>query len=469
MYKLKFLFVAILLSGCHTASVGSQDSGIETPSSWNQLTSNQRKTINLNTPIAISTEAKIDQSWWKNFNDPILNSLIDEALKNNKTLQIAKSRIQEAKAGRTLAQSSLFPQINGVANVNRQNLGFMTGEKTMNIAEANLQASWELDLFGRNQLRTAQATAILESTEASQQAVRVGLLSEVARTYFDIHNYKNQILVTKKNLKLQQKTLALIKAQQEGGLVSDFDVQRAAAQASMTEAQIPPLQMAYEATLNRMNVLLGYTPNHKDLVLKKPIMLKPLNSNILIAAPAKILESRPDIRVAERQFAASISATKAAKASVLPNISLMGLFGLQESSSFSSIPWNIGAGVVQPILNFGSLEAQIDSANARQKQAFLNYQQTVLLALENMENALSSYLHETAHNASLTKGVEQNRKATMLAKQQYENGYTGLLDVLIAERNVLDAESAVITSEIALRKNLINIYAAAGGGWQANQ
>lgn len=467
MCKLKFLFVAILLSGCHTASVGLQDSGIEMPSSWNQLTSNQRKTINLNTPI-ISTEAKIDHVWWKNFNDPILNSLIDKALKNNKTLQIAKSRIQEARAGRTLAQSSLFPQINGVANVNRQNLGFMSQEKTLNVAQTDIQASWELDLFGRNQLRTTQATAILQSIEASQQAVRLGLLSEVAHTYFDIHNYKNQILVTKKNLKLQQKILALIKAQQQGGLVSDLDVQRVAAQTSMTEAQLPPLQMAYEATLNRMNVLFGYTPNHKDLLLKKSIMLKPLNSNILVAAPAKTLESRPDIRVAERQFVASISATKAAKASVFPNISLIGLFGIQESSLFSSTPWSVGSNLVQPILNFGSIEAHIDSANARQKQAFLNYQQTVLLALENMENALSSYLHETAHNVSLTKGAEQNRKAITLAKQQYENGYTGLLDVLIAERNVLDAESAVITSEIALRKNLINIYAAAGGGWQNN-
>ena len=129
MCKLKFLFVAILLSGCHTASVGLQDSGIETPSSWNQLTSNQRKTINLNTPLAISTEAKIDQSWWKNFNDPILNSLIDEALKNNKTLQIAKSRIQEAKAGRALAQSSLFPQINGFRNVNVYKFAFLIWEK----------------------------------------------------------------------------------------------------------------------------------------------------------------------------------------------------------------------------------------------------------------------------------------------------------------------------------------------------
>jgi multidrug efflux system outer membrane protein len=214
-----------------------------------------------------------------------------------------------------------------------------------------------------------------------------------------------------------------------------------------------------------LNVLVGVAPGTKDSFLKTAATIKPLDHGILIAAPAKILATRPDVLVAERQFAASISAKDAATAQLFPNISLTALFGAQTASPMSSTPWGIGLTLVQPILNFGKIESQIDAADAQQKQAFLTYQQTVLEALENMENALSTYLHETTRNASLTAAVAQNRKAAELAQQQYSNGYTGLLDVLVAQRNLLDAESNQAASDANLRKNLVSIYAAAGGGW----
>jgi multidrug efflux system outer membrane protein len=133
---------------------------------------------------------------------------------------------------------------------------------------------------------------------------------------------------------------------------------------------------------------------------------------------------------------------------------------------FASTPWGLGVSLVQPILNFGRIEAQIDAADARQRQAFLSYQQTVLEALEDMENALSGYLNETRRNASLTTEVRQNRKAADLAMQQYQNGYTGLLDVLVAVRDLLDSESSLAASDASLRNDLVNIYTAAGGGWR---
>ncbi|HMK14469.1 MAG TPA: TolC family protein, partial [Burkholderiales bacterium] len=154
-----------------------------------------------------------------------------------------------------------------------------------------------------------------------------------------------------------------------------------------------------------------------------------------------------------------------ATAQLFPTISLTAFFGAQASTPFSATPWGVALNLVQPILNFGRIQSQIDAADAQQKQAFLNYQQTVLEALENMENALSSYLHETTSNASLSAAVVQNRKAVDLAQQQYSNGYTGLLDVLVAQRNLLDAEASQASSDISLRKDLINIYTAAGGGW----
>jgi multidrug efflux system outer membrane protein len=194
--------------------------------------------------------------------------------------------------------------------------------------------------------------------------------------------------------------------------------------------------------------------------------MPPLDHGILVSAPAKVLATRPDVRVAERQFAASISGRKAAVAELFPNISLTALFGAQDATPFSSTPWGIGAGLVQPLLNFGRIRSQIDAADARQQQAFLAYQQTVLEALEDMENALSGYLNENARNASLAAGVAQNRRAAQLARMQFTQGYVGLLDVLVAERDLLDAESRQSASDADLRRDLVRIFAAAGGGWQ---
>ncbi len=457
------IIVATLVAAC-TSPVGPQNSLVKTPSLWSRLT-DATPTVDLNTPLATSPEAEVDHKWWKHFDDPTLDVLITEALANNKTLQIAKARVEEARASRKAAQSLLLPQINASMGGQRANLGYFTNDQAISFSEVEGVASWELDLFGRNQARTAAAAAILQSEEAARQAVRVGLLAEVARNYFAMRDYERQINLTKQNLETQEKTLELIQAQMQETKASDLDVQRAGAQVSATESLIPALQAAHDASLNRLNVLLGYPPGGRDALIEATEDLKPLNHQILIAAPAKVLAARPDVRAAERRFAASISAKYVAETGWFPDISLTGFFGRQVATPFSSTPWGLSAILVQPILNFGQIEAQIDAADAQQRQAFLNYQQTVLGALENMENALSSYLHETTRNASLTAGVEQNRKAAALARQKYENGYACFLDVLVAERNLLIAESSKTSSDTNLRIDLVNIYAAAGGGW----
>jgi multidrug efflux system outer membrane protein len=457
------IIVTTLLAAC-TSPVGPQNSLVKTPSLWSRLTG-ATPTVDLNTPLATSPEAGVDHKWWKHFDDPTLDVLIAEALANNKTLQIAKARVEEARAGRKAAQSLLFPQINASTGGQRGNLGYFTNDQAISFSEVEGVASWELDLFGRNQARMAGATAILQSEEAARQAVRVGLFAEVARNYLAMRDYERQINLTKQNLETQEKTLELIQAQMQETKASDLDVQRAGAQVSATESLIPALQAAHDASLNRLNVLLGCPPGGRDASIEATEDLKPLNHQILIAAPAKVLAARPDVRAAERRFAASISAKYVAETGWFPDISLTGFFGRQVSTPFTSTPWGLSAVMVQPILNFGQIEAQIDAADAQQRQAFLNYQQTVLGALENMENALSSYLHETTRNASLTAGVEQNRKAAALARQKYENGYACFLDVLVAERNLLIAESSKTSSDTNLRIDLVNIYAAAGGGW----
>ena len=407
----------------------------------------------------------MEQHWWRSFDDQALNRLIDTALANNKTLQIAAARVSDAQASRDSAVAALRPDVTGNAGLERANLGYASSNKPLSLKTANVQASWEIDLFGKNQARVRQATALLQSQDASRQAVMVSLLSEVARSYFDLRNIQAQIRITRQSLDTQQRTLDLVKAQMQGALSSELDISRAAAQVATTSAQLPQLEGSYEVALDRLAVLLGATPGTVDQWLQPAQDMTPLKTKVLVAAPAKVMASRPDIRAAERRFAASISGTDAAKREIYPTVSLSALFGVEDSSYFYAKPWTTAGSLVMPILDFGRIQADIDSANAQQKEAFLNYQETVLEADADMEDALTMYLHDNGRQQRLAEAADQNHRAVTLANQQYKAGYTGLLDLLVAQQDELNAKSTLATTEADLRKDLVLIYAAAGGGW----
>lgn len=473
--KVSLIFISLLvLTGCFNP-VEFQESGIETPETWHTFQGLPGDPMLWDKALVVDECAEVEQRWWCNFGDSTLDVIIARALVNNKTLGIAATRIEEARAKRLGAFSTLMPQINLNADAQRGNQGFFTLDKPLAYEDVTLQANWELDLFGKNQARLAATIALVQNEEILRQGVIVSLLAEVARSYFDYRNYQQQLAISNENLATQKRTLELTLAQFQEAYASDFDVQRASAQVASTESRIPTLQIALETTRNHLDVLLGSTPGENDdlFLIQEP--LKPLDPQIIIAAPATVLGTRPDVRAAERCFAASISTFDAAKREWFPTISLAAFFGFQAlqgipNSSQSVLQpfirtWNVAGTLTQPLINFGRIEADIESAGARQKQAYLEYQETVLEALENMEDALANYLYETLRNISLTNAANHNQKALEQANRQYTNGYTNLLDVLIVQRNTLDAESVAAESSYKLRKDLVNIYTAAGGGW----
>lgn len=447
----------LLLSAC-AASDGPEAHGLDIPQGWARLKPTPAR-------LALAPEAEVEQLWWRRFGDPTLDALVAEALAGNPGLAIAGARVEEARAARGLARAQLLPTISATAGGRRANQGYATSDKVLTIGEAGLEASWELDLFGRNRARAAEAAALLESEEAARQGVRVALLAEVARTYFDLQDALRQIELTGRNLETQRRTLDLILAQRQGAMASDFDVERASAQVSATEALLPAFMAARDAALNRLAALLGRAPGTQDSVLDALTEPAPLDAAVAIAAPARVLAARPDVRAAERRLAASRSARESAGAELFPDISLSALFGGQSAAGLAATPWGIGLALAQPILDFGRIESRIDAADARQRQAFHAYRGTVLEALEDMENALSRYGHEAARNAALTAGVTSNQRAAALARAQYADGYVGLLDVLVAERGLLEAEAAQAASDAGLRRDLVAVYTAAGGGW----
>lgn len=476
MNKSVLIFLALLVLTACFKPAGFQESGIGTPETWHTFEGLPGNPSLWNKPLVVDDCAEVEQKWWRNFGDSTLDALIARALMNNKTLGIAGTRIEEARAERLGSFSKLMPQISLNADAQRGNQGFFTLDKPLSYEDVSIQANWELDLFGKNQARLAASIALVQNEVILRQGVIVSLLAEVARSYFDFRNYQQQLAISEENLATQKRTLELTKAQFQEAYASDFDVQRAAAEVASTESRIPTLQIGLEMARNRLDVLLGSTPGENDdlFAIREP--LTPLDPQIVIAAPATVLGTRPDVRAAERNFAASISTFQAAKKEWFPTISLAAFFGFQALQDFkhSEQPsvlkhltrtWNVAGTLTQPLIDFGRIEADIEAAGARQKRAYLEYQETVLEALENMENALANYLYETQRNVSLTNAATHNRKALELANQQYLNGYTNLLDVLIVQRNALETESVEAESNYKLRKDLVNIYTAAGGGW----
>jgi len=453
------------LSSCASA-LPYQSSGIKPPSFWSKITHlNAKPEVDLNSLVITDDKAQVEQDWWKHFNDATLNELMKEIVINNKNLGIARGRVLEAKSNLQYANAAQLPEIDGVVAPSRGYQGISTAKKPIGNISAEFQASWDIDIFGRNLPRLAQTKAILQYADASQQAVLVGLLAELGQDYFDLRNYQQQIEITLKNLAIQKKTLSLIKAQQIGAMASDFDVERASAQVSTTESKLPQLRTSYQLMLNRINVLLGLLPGDKDAFIEQKQDLGPLDERIIVAAPATVLANRPDVKAAERNFAASISNRQYAFKQFFPAISLLSYYGVDRSNSVTATPWNVGLDIVEPLIDFGRIKAGVNLADAEEKEAFLNYQETVLEAVEDMENDLTSYKNEVMRNRLLRASVTQNNKAASLAQEQFKGGYTGLLDVLVAQGNLLDAESALADSDTALRKDLVNIYTASGGGW----
>jgi len=464
--KIKFFFILMavgVLSSC-AHSLPYQSSGIKSPSFWGGAT-HSSKAVDLNAIVISDENAQVEQCWWKHFKDATLDELMKEVVQNNKNLGIARARVQEARANFEYGQASQMPDIEAVVTPSRGYSSGLSLKKPVGVVDAQVQASWDIDIFGRNLPQLSQVQEILQYADASQQAVLVGLLAELGRDYFDLRNYQEQIGITSKNLNIQKKTLDLIKAQQKGAMASDFDVERASAQVSTTESQLPQLRSAYQLMLNKINVLLGELPGTKDDLFEKRQILKPLDQQVIIAAPATVLANRPDVKAAERNFAASISNRQYAFKQFFPDISLLAFFGGERADHLSATPWDVGFTIVQPLIDFGRIKSQLKVADAQGQEAFFNYQETVLEAVEDMENDLVSYKNEVERNALLRNSVEQNRKAAKLASQQFKSGFIGLLDLLVAQTNVLDAEAALADSDTALRKDLVGIYTASGGGW----
>lgn len=402
-----------------------------------------------------------DIAWWQQFQDPVLAKLIDQSLERNNDLKIAAARIEEAEAGELATFSDFFPRPEITGSGKRGTIGGTYKNHIDQSWQAGVGGTWNLDFFGGNRRRDQAAEAAIEASKAEEAQTRLKLIEEVARTYIRLRGLQQQMALTQHNIELQGQTLIITKAQFKERVVSKLDVLRANAQMTRTQSRLPQIEHEINIALNRLAVLLDYKVSNLRVSMPPPQKLPTLSAAILRTTPMETMQARPDIKIAQQRLSQSAALTGAALSDFFPKISLDGFFGRSDSKQFGfQSPWNAAVNGALPILNWGRLMAQYDTADAKQKQALYGFKQTVLAAMEDVQVAYSAYQNEGVRQQTLSKVAGEQAQAVEVARVQYKNGIVPQLDLLDAEQNLLDAQTGVVQSQEAVLENAIGLYTA---------
>jgi NodT family efflux transporter outer membrane factor (OMF) lipoprotein len=409
-------------------------------------------------------------SWWTAFHDPVLSGLIERAVAGNLDLQQARARIGEARARRWAAQGGLFPTLDasGSATWSRTGGHGIPTVSTETYA-SQFDAAWELDLFGglRRSVEAAQAT--LEASEEDWRNTLVSLLGETALNYVEVRTYQARLAAAEASLKTQDETYRLTVWRAQAGLGDELAVQQARYNLESTRAQIPSLRTGWAEAMNRIAVLLGATPGSVQAELEKPEPIPVPPAQVAVGVPADLVRRRPDIRQAERKLAAQTARVGVATAELYPKLVLNGSVGVETLSLHdpsSSGTWFLNGGPRLSLPLFDTtIRPNIEVQSALQEQALLQYEATVLSALEEVENALVAYAQEQQRRDSLREATVAAQAAGALAQNKYETGLADFTTVLDAERSLLSFRDQLNQSDGAVTCDLIRLYKALGGGW----
>ncbi|WP_081412980.1 efflux transporter outer membrane subunit [Chitinilyticum aquatile] len=432
----------------------------------------------LELPQASEPSAPLATKWWENFQDPVLNQLIESALAQSPTIELAVAKVDEARAVLGVTSSEQLPQINGTASAGRGQRSESVYGAPQRVADSyavGLSASWEIDLWGRVRNSVAAAEANLLASEYTLDGVRLTLAATVAEQYFALQATNASLITTRKTVKSRQESYALRKKQFEGGITSELDMRQAETEvATAVAAQLDQeqKQASLEASLS---VLVGQMP--KDLYENGLTPLPQLESKVLASGdvpaglPSDLLLRRPDIQQAEQTLRASQARVSAARAAYFPRISITGLLGV-ESPEMSTLfnsgsgAWSFAGNLAQPIFNNGLTAAQVDQAKAQEKAALAAYRQAVSQAFADTRAALRNY--QSAERKYLVLAAEQTvlQRQLYLANLRYNNGYSSYLEVLDSERSLFQGQLSLEDALRQKRAALVTLYRVLGGGWQ---
>ncbi|AAY38003.1 efflux transporter outer membrane subunit [Pseudomonas syringae] len=417
--------------------------------------------------------SKVDRVWWQQFEDPTLNKLVARSLDGNRDLRVAFARLKSARAIRDDVANDVMPVVTSRASSDigkGQQPGITERRVNSERYDLGLDMAWEVDLFGRIQRQLEASDADQDAAEANLYQLQVTLIAEVVDAYGQLRGAQLREAIARDNLKNQQSSQDVTTQLRDAGVGNELDVVRAEARLAAVEASVPQLQAEQARQRNRIATLLGERPENLSVDLS-PSKLPAIAKALPIGDPTQVLRNRPDIRAAERQLAASTARIGVATADLFPRVSLSGFLGFtagrgSQIGSSAARAWSLGPSITWAAFDLGSVRAQIRSADADAEGALANYEQQVLLALEESENAFSDYDKRQQRLVSLMRQSDASRSAARLASVQYREGTADFLVLLDAERERLAAEDAQAQAEIELYRGIVAIYKALGGGWQ---
>ena len=414
------------------------------------------------------------QRFWQGFDDPLLAQLIDQTLTANHTLEAAVARYERAAALLYGAEREQWPSVTASASAAEQTLADIeqsppgTGPERVQRYQAGLAASWELDLFGRLRRATQAQRAELEAAGADLGAVQVALAGQLASSYFELRGLQQQLQVARQSVALQQQSLDIVQARVQAGRGTDFDQVRARAELERTRAELPTLQAGIRAAMHRIAVLTGQPPMALVDTLAPRRGLPETLPVIPVDSPGEVLRRRPDIAAAERRLAAATARIGVATADLFPRFTLSGLVGsvAADTGDLFTGPAEtrrVALGIDWTFLDHGKVKARIEASGADSRAALANYQQTVLVALEEAETRLVRYQRAQQRERRLEQAMNNAEKAVELARARYEEGFIGYFEVLTAEQEFTATRDAAVRSRTAVTLAMVDVYRALVG------
>ena len=470
---------ALTFSGCMMVGPDYKEPATQTAADW----------IEQQDPTLKRSEAELGE-WWHVFGDPTLDRLIDEARRQNLTLQAAGIRILEARAQLGISTGFQFPQLFQVnGDLSRQRISAHAANTSPGIDRGftstgfGFDAAWELDVWGKFRRGVEAGQANLDATVAGFDDVLVSLTAEVARTYVLIRTLEERLRVARENLEVQRKTLRIADALYEGGAINELDHLQAESLLRDTEATIPPLQASLRQAKNSLSVLLGKPPGTVDAWLAgdQPIPQPPVE--VAIGVPADLLRRRPDIRLKERQLATQSALIGIAKADLYPRFSLLGSINLRASDaaltfatggasnlanvfSAKSFQYFVGPSISWDVFNFGRIRNRVRVEDARFQALIAEYRDTVLNAAREAEDAIAGFLKARVEQEKLQQSYLAAKRSVDLSLFQYTEGLVNYQRVLDSQRSQLNTQNSLTEVKGNVAINLIALYKAVGGGWE---
>ncbi|KPL08507.1 hypothetical protein AMJ86_00070 [bacterium SM23_57] len=456
------IVIIIFLTGC-TLGPNFKKPQVETPVEYRDTDSLIIDTLRVDTLTNLK--------WWELFGEPVLDSLVKYALQNNKDLLIAASRIEEARALYGFTKADIYPRLDLQAGASRGNFpgGLIQTETEENNFFISPILSWEIDFWGKYRRANEAAKSEMLASLYSYHTVQLGLISEVVSTYFFLLDYHRRLDISKQTLESRLKGLDIIQKRFDKGIIPEIDLNQAQIQKEIAESSIPVYERLISLTENALSILLGNLPT--NISQGKDLNDYGIPPEIPAGLPSSLLERRPDIIQAQYQLKAQNARIGVATAQLLPSISLTALFGAT-SNELSTLlegdpAWSIGGTLLGPLFSFNKNRRRIDIEEERTRQALLNYENTVLTAFREVEDALVQLATYKKQLTSVERKYRAAANAEKLSINRYDKGVTSYLEVLETQRQLFSVQLELSELTQQYFNSYVKLYKALGGGWLA--